>query len=87
MLVEPAVDATLQVVGQLTLFKLKQINFVAAYQRRMVSTTRGYAVEKRAERVNVEYRLSCMRSTGSQDGGVRARGCQTASARIATVRP
>ena len=32
MLVEPAVDATLQVVGQLTLFELKQINFVAAYQ-------------------------------------------------------
>ena len=56
MLVEPAVDATLQVVGQRTLFELKQINFVAAYQRRMVATTRGYAVEERAERVNVEYR-------------------------------
>ena len=88
MLVESAVDATLQVVRQRTLFELKQINFVAAYRRRAVARSRGYAVEERAGRINVEYRrklhevdkIAGWRCTGPllSNGNCSYRGCTQA---------
>ena len=88
MLVESAVDATLQVVRQRTLFELKQINFVAAYRRRAVARSRGYAVEERAGRINVEYRrklhevdkIAGWRCTGPRlsNGNCSYRGCTQA---------
>ena len=88
MLVESAVDATLQVVRQRTLFELKQINFVAAYRRRAVARSRGYAVEERAGRINVEYRrklhevdkIAGWRCTGPRwpNGNCAYQGCTQA---------